>query len=195
MFRKLRKSSHARAEFYKGQHRFEHWYLDNQVYFITARVRGRYLAFRSREARVVFWDRFEHYAQVHDYTPWVTSLIGNHYHTLGYLRYGAKLGPFMKCFHGSVAKLVNDILPERIVPFWTDGGHQSYFDGCIRDETQARRAYRYTLGQPQRHLLRNDTDDTFVRAPITLDAALRRATELKAFLYDVPYKRYQSRAN
>jgi hypothetical protein len=53
--------------------------------------------------------------------------------------------------HGSVAKLVNDQRTERLVPFWVDTGHQSYFDGCIRNETQCRRAYRYVLTQCNRH--------------------------------------------
>jgi len=28
----VRKSSHTRAEYFKGRHRFEHWYCDNAVY-------------------------------------------------------------------------------------------------------------------------------------------------------------------
>ena len=28
--------------------------------------------------------------------PWVTSLLNNHYHTLGYLRVGENLGPMMQ---------------------------------------------------------------------------------------------------
>lgn len=51
----------------------------------------------------------------------------------------------MRKLHGSVAKLVNDILPERRAPFWRTNGHSDDFDGCLRDETQCRRAYRYTL--------------------------------------------------
>ncbi|MEO6436473.1 MAG: hypothetical protein ABIP55_12040 [Tepidisphaeraceae bacterium] len=35
----FRKSSHSKAESWDGQHRFEHWYRDNTVYFITSKVR------------------------------------------------------------------------------------------------------------------------------------------------------------
>ena len=62
----------------------------------------------------------------------------------------------MQRIHGSVAKLVNDLLPERRTPFWGDPGHQDYFDGCIRDEKQCRLAYRYTLTQSVRHGLCRD---------------------------------------
>ena len=57
-FRCFRTSSSSSVEVHDGKHRFEHWYLDNQVYFITARCRDRYPAFASDAAKAVFWDRF-----------------------------------------------------------------------------------------------------------------------------------------
>lgn len=96
----------------------------------------------------------------------------------------------MKRLHGSVAKLVNDVLPTRITPFWVDAGHQNYFDGCIRDERQARRAYRYTLTQSQRHRSDDWKSDPNTRTPIEINRAVRRAHALEAFLEAVPYARY-----
>src|SRR5687767_6145613 len=101
------KSSPGTPEFYKGKHRFEHWYRDNQIYFITARCRNRTPAFASERAKEIFWNRFDHYTSEYAFTPWVTTLVDNHYHTLGYLKVGTNLGPLMQKFHGSVAKLVN----------------------------------------------------------------------------------------
>lgn len=155
-WKEIIKGSHKFEEYFGAQHRFEHWYVDNQVYFITARVRGRFPAFESDDAKRMFWTQFEKYVAQSSYTPWVTSLLDNHYHTLGYLKLGADLSAVMRGIHGSVAKLVNDLLPERIRPFWVDTGHQNYFDGCIRDELQARRAYRYTLFQCRRHRVCDD---------------------------------------
>lgn len=191
-FRRFRKSSATKRERHAGQHRFEHWYLDNQIYFITARCRDRYPAFDSERAKQVFWDRFDHYTTKYGFTPWVTSLLDNHYHMLGYLKTGDQLGTLMQRLHGSVAKLVNDQLSDRRVPFWSEAGHQDYFDGCIRDEKQCRLAYRYTLTQSVRHGVASDWRDyphTHVR--IDLERGLSRALELKAFLEKVPYKRYQ----
>ncbi len=83
----------------------------------------------------------------------------------------------------------------------TDGHHrfehwyvdnQDYFDGCIRDEKQCRRAYRYTLTQCRRHGLCDDWrlfEGTRMR--IELDAGIQRALELGAFMESVPYKRYR----
>ncbi|MCY2928322.1 MAG: transposase [Planctomycetota bacterium] len=191
MGKDIRKYSHGKLVQIGEIHRFEHWYIDNQVYFITARCRDRFPAFASDRARAVFWDRFEHYAKEAGFVPWVTSLMGNHYHTLGYARDGQAIGRMVQRIHGSVAKLVNDTLVERRRPFWAEAGHQDYFDGCIRDETQCRRAFRYTLTQSVRHGMCGDWreyQDTRVR--VELDAGVKRALELGAFLEGVPYKRY-----
>jgi hypothetical protein len=190
--RRLRKSSSSSVEYFKGQHRYEHWYRDNQVYFITARCRDKFPAFASSRAKEVFWDRFEHYVKSYSFTPFVTSLLSNHYHTLGYLKTGENLGPMMQRIHGSVAKLANDLLPERRVSFWVDAGHQDYFDGCIRDETQCRRAFRYTLTQCRRHGICADPSGyPHTRVNVDIDRAVRRALDLNAFMQGVPYKRYQ----
>jgi hypothetical protein len=193
-FRRFRKSSSSSVEAWAGKHRFEHWYLDNQIYFITARCRERFPVLATEEAKAIFWDRFNRYTTEFGFTPWVTSLLDNHYHTLGYLKIGENLGPMMQRLHGSVAKLVNDLLSARHVPFWSDRGHRDYFDGCIRDELQCRRAYGYTLRQSMRHGIVTDWREySHTRAPIDLERGVKRALELKAFLQGVPYKRYEKR--
>src|SRR3954463_2860674 len=104
--RRFRISTHGRQEFKDGRHRFEHWYRDNTVYFITARCRDRFPALRSEQAKTIFWDRFTHYCATYGFVWWVVSLLDNHYHVLGYLRHGEQLGTMMQKLHGSVAKLV-----------------------------------------------------------------------------------------
>lgn len=181
---------------HQSKHRLEHWYIGNQVYFITARCRDQYPAFDSGIAKAVFWDRFEFYTQQFGFTPWVTSLMNNHYHVLGYLRDGNNLGPMMQRVHGSVAKLANDVLQangrERLKPFWRQSANHDYFDGAIRDEKQARLAYRYTLKQGARHgVVGAGEAYPHTRVRVGVEAAVKRSHELKAFLEGVPYKRYQ----
>jgi hypothetical protein len=189
---RFRKSSATTTHIFEGQHRFEHWYRDNTVYFITSRCRDKFPAFASEEAARIFWDRFNHYTALHGYVPWVTTLLYNHYHTMGYLKKGEELGPMMRKFHGSVAKLVNDTLPQRHLPFWRTAGNQDYFDGCLRDEPQCRRAYRYTLLQSVRaRICARWEDYPHTRVNIDVERGVRRALELKSFLGDVPYKRYE----
>lgn len=190
----IRKSKTTPREHYDGKHRFEHWYRDNQVYFITARCQTKLHLFASDEAKQIFWIKFDQYTKQFDFTPWVTSLLINHYHTLGYLRAGDNLPKMMQKLHGSVAKLVNDTLDARIVPFWTDSGKQNYFDGCIRDEIQARRAYRYVHTQCRRHFICDDpVDYPHTKVNVEIENAVKRARELNAFLSGVPYARYDRR--
>jgi REP element-mobilizing transposase RayT len=192
---RLYKSSHARNERFNGKHRFEHWYRDNTLYFITARCRDRYPAFGSERAEAIFWDRFEHWAAVYGFIPWITTLMDNHYHTIGYLRVGRNLGPFMQRFHGSVAKLVNDTLDQRHTPFWRNTQGHDYFDGCLRDPVQSRRAYRYTWFQARRAGICADPNlYPHTRVRIALPRGVRRASQLGCFLPTVPYQRYAPRA-
>lgn len=191
MAKRIQRVSRSSTAAYRSRQRYEHWLVDNQVYFITARCRDRFPAFASEAAKAIFWDRFNHYTKEFGFVPWVTSLIDNHYHTLGYLRIGKELPRMMQRIHGSVAKLVNDLFAERRVPFWRDAKGREYFDGCIRDERQARLAYRYTLKQAVRHgIVRDFRDYPHTRVNVDLEPAIRRAVELKAFLEGVPYKRY-----
>lgn len=100
----------------------------------------------------------------------------------------------MRKIHGSVAKLVNDLLPERRLPFWTEAGHHDYFDGCIRDEKQCRDAFQCTLTQSVRHKLCDDHKEyPHTRVYIDVDVGVKRSLELKAFLEGVGYKRYHRR--
>jgi len=182
---------------YPGAHRFEHWCIDNHVYFITARCRDQYPAFASEEAKQVFWDRFEHYTRTCTFEPWITSLIDNHYHALGFLRAGEQLKVMMQRIHGSVAKLVNDVLESQGQPrrqcFWRDQRGHEYFDGCLRDETQFKRTWRYIEIQSERHGVCSDWRTyPHTRATITCEQPLTLAHRRNGFMPDIPYKRYQN---
>jgi hypothetical protein len=191
MSKPIRRVTRSRVKTFEAKHRFEHWLVDSQVYFITARCRDKFPAFASEEAKAIFWDRFTHHTTEAGFTPWVTSLLDNHYHTIGYLRTGRVLPLMMQRIHGSIAKLVNDLLPGRRADFWRDAKGREYFDGCIRNEKQARLAYRYTLTQAQRHrILPAGQVYAHTRVNVELERAINRALELKAFLDGVAYKRY-----
>src|SRR5688500_13639223 len=117
----FRKSASVQHSF-QGRHRFEHWYRDNTVYFITTSTRDHFCAFASAAAKAIFWDRFDYYCALHGFAPWVTTLLTTHYHTIGYLKSATELPQLMRKLHGSIAKLTNDVLEVRRVPFWRDRG-------------------------------------------------------------------------
>jgi REP element-mobilizing transposase RayT len=185
----LRKGSSSKREYFNGKHRLEHWYRDNTVYFLTVRCTNRVRAFASDAAKEIFWRQFDKYTQQHGFQPWVVTLIDNHYHAVDYLKNGNDLAPMMRKIHGSVAKLVNDILPQRLLPFWSE-----YFDGCLRNEKQYRLAYRYTLSQAKRHgVCRDWREYKHTRAPVGLEEGLQFAVRNRCFLAEVPYQRYVGR--
>jgi hypothetical protein len=186
------RSHPSSREYWQGKHGFEHWYRDNQVYLITARTRGGVAGFELEEAKAVFWDRFAHYAGLHGFEPWVTTLMVNHYHTVGHVTVGVKIKEMFRKLHGSVAKLVNDLLEVRLVPFWGDGTNRDYFDGCLRDETQLRRSYLYVLRQAVRHgVCRDFREYPHTRVTLGLEDSLAFARERRALMYGVPYARYE----
>jgi len=182
----FRKGASTKHEFFDGRHRLEHWYRDNTVYFLTVRCANKFHAFASEAAKQIFWRQFDRYATEYHFDVWVCTLIDNHYHAVGYLPRGNDLAPMLRKIHGSVAKLVNDLLPQRLLPFWSN-----YFDGCLRDEKQYRRAYGYTLTQSVRHGIGSDWHDyPHTRVKLLSDDGLSRAIQSRAFLPQVPYKRY-----
>jgi len=202
----ISKSSRHKQERFRGRRRFEHWYVDNQVYFITARVRDQKNAFATDESKVVFRERFEHYAADAGFEPWVSSVLNNHYHTLGYLETGQNLKTMMQRLHGSVAKLVNDILENepcasrfsgmragnRLARFWRQTKGKEYFDGCIRDVKQLRLAYRYTLTQSVRHGLCADWREyAHTWTAVSVEEAVRISLERDALMEKVHYPRYE----
>lgn len=188
---KFRSSSYTKREFHNGEHRFEHWYRDNTVYFITSKVSNASKAFKSDQAKSIFWDRFNFYVNKYRFTPWIRTLMDNHYHFLGYLPHGENLGPLMQRLHGSVAKLVNDTLQSRVLPFWRTKGNKDYFDGCIRNETQLRRAFRYTLMQSVRAgIVADYRDYAHTIMDVDLKTAVERAKSARVYLPEIPYPRY-----
>lgn len=191
---KFRSSSYTRRERHDGKHRFEHWYRDNSIYFITSKTRDAHRAFASEDAKSVFWDRLNFWSEGHGLELWCVSLLDNHYHILAYLKSGENLGPLMHRLHGSVAKLVNDLLPARHLPFWRTAGNKDYFDGCLRDENQLRRTFRYVQNQAVRaRIVKRWEDYAHTRAYITFDQAIERARQLNPYLPEVPYARYTKR--
>lgn len=194
MHKRIGKITRSQTPTFQDQHRYEHWLVDKQIYFMTARCRDQFKAFASEQAKCIFWDRFDHYALEFGYEPWVTSLLDNHYHSVGYLRVGATLTKMIQRIHGSVAKLVNDSLPNRFPDFWRDAKGHEYFDGCLRDEKQGRLTYRYVLTQGVRHGIVGDWRRyPHTRVRVDMDDAISRAIAMGAFLTGIPYKRYASR--
>ena len=172
----------------KHRHRCEHWHIDNQIYFITARCRDRLPAFRTEAAKAIFWQQLDIKAQAHGFTPIITSLIDNHYHVLGHLREGEQLTPLIRGLHSSVARYINQVTPEaeQVKPLFRMQTGKQYFDGAIRSSKQFIRTFRYIERQGIWHKLCQPGEAyAHTRISVERDRAMKRALRIGAFLYGV----------
>jgi hypothetical protein len=187
-FHQFDRSDPSTNERYKGRHRREHWYRDNTIYFITAKCISGEPLFRHDDAKLIFRDRFAHYTLQAGFVPWVWTLLDNHYHLLGYLGTGELLREMMRKLHGSVAKLVNDTLGVRRVPFWED----DYFDGCLRNDLQLKRTWYYVRDQAVKAgLVRHHGEYAWTHVAWQLDMCQKFAKAWDCYLPSVPYARYE----
>jgi len=105
---------------------------------------------------------------------------------------GEELATMMRKLHGSIAWMVMKEIGVRHVPFWREAGNRDYFDGCLRDVLQAHRAFNYTRDQAVKaRLVKHFSEYPHTRVYLDRDRAIARAVELKAFLEEVPYARYE----
>ena len=65
-------------------------------------------------------------------------------------------------------------------------------DGCIRDETQLLRAYRYVLAQPvQAGICQHWSGYPYTQVTLEVNTCVKKAHALGALLEGVPYKRHE----
>ena len=165
-----RKTRFTTGPIYKGRHRLEHWYRDNQVYFITARCRDKHPAF-AMERAIAAPGRSE------VSPPCVPGALNG-------------------VSSGQAHARRTDISPQVNTP----GGSPricvlSLRERSIRNERQCRRAFRYTLTQSVRHGICTDWREyPHTHVKVDLERGVKRALQLKAFLEGVPYKRHQKRS-
>ena len=151
-FRRFRKSAATKTESFKSHHRYEHWYLDNQIYFITARCRDSLPRLRERSSEDNLLGPLR---SLHKTLRLCTV---DHKPTRQPLPH-ARLSPYRR------KPRPDDATPARFHrktsqrhPTTTTAchsgaksGNRDYFDGCIRNEKQCRLAYKYTQRQSVRH--------------------------------------------
>ena len=191
-YKPIRRKGAQSTKFEPGglrRHRHEHWHIDNQIYFITARCRDRRPAFATEECKQIFWRQYRLKMNAFGMTPIITSLLDNRYHFLAHLRKGDNLTPLMRGLHGSVARYINEVTPEeqQVKPLFREKTGKQYFDGAIRTPRQFRRCFRYIERQCIRHGVAADPDahpHTIIDVP--MDRALKRALQINAFLPGVP---------
>ncbi len=111
------------------QHHPFHIYLDNAIYFVSARIYKSQPVLKTPNRRTEFLRKIARELIIYDFKIFGWTINLNHYHLLFKTRFGHDLPVFFHQLHGSSAFEWNreDRTPGRKI--W-----QNYFDTCIRDK-------------------------------------------------------------
>jgi len=128
------------------KHQPPHLYLDNTIYFVTARTFKKQLVLQSPERRTEFIKKILEEFAIYGFKIYSWVIQRDHYHCLFRTNKGRDLSTLIHHLHGKTAFLWNreDQTPGRTV--W-----QNYFDTCIRDEKQFYTHLNYTHHNPVKH--------------------------------------------
>ncbi|MBU0597737.1 transposase [Patescibacteria group bacterium] len=123
-----------------------HIYLDNTIYFITARTRDKWKYFNTDRRKLLINNILKSVIKQYDLQLYAWVILANHYHLLIKIKSNNQLIRFIKSFHGQSAISLNKIdkIPGRKI--WVN-----YWDHCIRDEKDFWRHFNYIHHNPVKH--------------------------------------------
>jgi len=135
-----------------------HLYLDNEIYFITARTYEKIKYFNSAEKLQALSKCVSESAKKYKIDIYAYVILYNHYHLLVKLSKGKELKNFISYIHGKSGRLAKswNINPSRIDPkriWW------NYWDNCIRDEATFYKRINYIHYNPVKHCYVSKMED------------------------------------
>ncbi|PIY95685.1 MAG: hypothetical protein COY66_06170 [Candidatus Kerfeldbacteria bacterium CG_4_10_14_0_8_um_filter_42_10] len=123
-----------------------HLYLDEKIYFVTARtIKGKKLfncdvKLNLLESRIKMATK-KYHTKLH---AWV--VLANHYHLLFTLKQGIKLSDLIRFVNGGSSHLLNNIDNTRGRKIWWN-----YWDVCVRNEKDFWAYFNYIHYNPVKH--------------------------------------------
>ena len=123
-----------------------HLYIDNEIYFVTARTVDTNHYFDTENKKQLLLDIIKKSCQRcgAELIAWV--VLDNHYHILFRLREGERLAKLMQYINGSSAFQLNRMENKRKRKIWFN-----YWDTCIRDEDGFYTRLNYIHHNPRKH--------------------------------------------
>ena len=127
-------------------HHPPHIYLDNSIYFLTARVYKKEKIINTNQKKKILLKnlRNEFYKAGYKIYAWI--ILDNHYHLEFKTKYGKKLGEMLNLIHGKTSFEINKIdnIKGRKI-------FQNYWDRCVRDEKDFYKYFNYIHHNPVKH--------------------------------------------
>ena len=111
------------------KHHPPHVYLDDTLYFLTARTVEKNKLFNTEEKKKIFYKTLKDILERYNYFLHAWTILDNHYHLLMRIATGENLKFFVKDLHSLSAKRINELDDQIGRKVWFQ-----YWDRCIRDE-------------------------------------------------------------
>ncbi|MBD3359384.1 MAG: hypothetical protein GF365_01595 [Candidatus Buchananbacteria bacterium] len=123
-----------------------HVYLDDQIYFITARTIKAKRFFNNEEKIRILSNKIILTVEKFNLKLFAWSVLMNHYHLLFLLKNGNKLPAIIRSINGGASYDLNKFenMPGRQI-WW------NYWDYCIRDEDDFYKHFNYIHSNPIKH--------------------------------------------
>lgn len=99
------------------KHRPLHFYLDNSLVFISARIYGGFSYLISEEMKGYFWKLLEEKALKYDLGLKAWVVLNNHYHLIVEAKKGNVVSKFIKEIHGASARHIKKRLPSLVATY------------------------------------------------------------------------------
>lgn len=133
-----------------------HLYLNNQIYFITARTVNQELFFHAHHKKLLLQRVIQEAKTKLKISFYAWAILANHYHLLFKLPQGKDLPNFVHTINGKSAFLLNklDKIQQRKIWF-------NYWDHCIRNEVDFWKHFNYIHHQPVKHNLYKNQNEAF----------------------------------
>ncbi|MDP2789527.1 MAG: transposase [bacterium] len=127
-------------------HNPPHLYLDQSLYFVSARTFEAQLYLKDGTRKQLFVKKLNDLLQEYQYKLYAWVVLDNHYHLIFETNQGAKLPKFMQALHGGTSRALNlmDGIEGRKVWF-------NYWDRCLRDDVDFNTHCDYIHYNPVKH--------------------------------------------
>ena len=144
----------TKMEKLKKAHHPPHIYLDNSIYFITARIYQKEKIINTdQKKKILFENLWSEFGKV-GYKLYAWSILDNHYHIEFETKLGKNLGEALSLIHGRTAFEINKIDNTRGRKVF-----QNYLDHCICNKKDFYQHFNYIHHNPVKHKYVKNQDE------------------------------------
>ena len=138
----------------KKIHHPPHIYLDNSIYFITARIYQKEKILNTdQKKKILFENLWNEFGKI-GYNLYAWAILDNHYHIEFKTKLGNNLGEALNLIHGKTSFEINKLDNVRGRKIF-----QNYWDHCIRNEKDFYQHFNYIHHNPVKHKYVKNQDE------------------------------------